>query len=91
MLKIPTMAWNSPLSAKLPDISRLQFPLSLLEVFRVVVDVGAPVGASGNVQSRVSTMAAVHPGATASGALQNKNKNKNKNKKKKKKNSLGAV
>jgi hypothetical protein len=31
-------------------------PVSLLEVFCVVVDVGAPGGASGNFQSRVSTI-----------------------------------
>jgi hypothetical protein len=31
-------------------------PLSLLEVSRVVVDVGAPGGASGNFQSRVNTI-----------------------------------
>jgi hypothetical protein len=50
------MTWKSSLSAKLPVISRPQFPLSLLEVFRVVVDVGAPGGASGNFQSRVHTI-----------------------------------
>jgi hypothetical protein len=37
--------------AKLPVISRPQFPLSLLEVSRIVADVGAPGGASGNFQS----------------------------------------
>jgi hypothetical protein len=43
-------------SAKLLAISRPQFPLSLLGVSRVVVDVGAPGGASGNFQSRASTI-----------------------------------
>jgi hypothetical protein len=44
------------LSAKLPDISRPQFPLSLLEVSRVVGDVEAPGGTSVNFQSRVNTI-----------------------------------
>jgi hypothetical protein len=44
------------LSEKLPDISRPQFPLSLLEISRVDGDVGAPDGASVNFQSRVSTI-----------------------------------
>jgi hypothetical protein len=38
------------------QISLQQFPLSLLEVSRIVADVGAPGGASGNFQSRVSTI-----------------------------------
>jgi hypothetical protein len=66
------MTWKSPLSAKLPVISRPPFPLSLLEVPRVVVDVGAPGEASGNFQSRVSTInlqAVVHSGASAAGAF----------------------
>jgi hypothetical protein len=52
-----TYKWReiSHLSAKLPAISRPLFPLSLLEVSRVVVGVGAPCGASGNFQSRAST------------------------------------
>jgi hypothetical protein len=44
------------LSAKLPDISRPKFPLSLPQVSRVVGDVEAPGGASGNFQSRVRTI-----------------------------------
>jgi hypothetical protein len=44
------------LSEKLPDISRPQFPLSLLWVSRVVGDVRAPGSASGNLQSRVRTI-----------------------------------
>jgi hypothetical protein len=44
------------LSTKSPVISRPQFHLSLLEVSLVVVEVGAPAGASGNFQSRVGTI-----------------------------------
>jgi hypothetical protein len=44
------------LSAKLPAISHPKFSLSLLGVCRVVVGVGAPGGASGNFQSRASTI-----------------------------------
>jgi hypothetical protein len=44
------------LSAKLPDISRPQFPLSLLEVSRVGGDVGALGGGSRDFQSRVRTI-----------------------------------
>jgi hypothetical protein len=44
------------MSKTLPDISRPQFPLSLLEVSRIVTDVEAPGGASVNFQSRVSTI-----------------------------------
>jgi hypothetical protein len=66
------------LSAKLPAISCPQFPLSLLEVSRIVTDMGAPGSASGNFQSQASTtsphMAAVHPGAPATGAQQKKKK-----------------
>jgi hypothetical protein len=68
------------LSAKLPVISGPQFPLSLLEVSHVVVGVGggAPGGASGNFQSRVSTIStislqdAVHPRASAARSYQEK-------------------
>jgi hypothetical protein len=44
------------MSAKLPDISRPQFPFSLLELCRVGGDVGASGGGSGNFQSRVRTI-----------------------------------
>jgi hypothetical protein len=47
-------------------------PVSLIEVSHVVVDVGVPGGASGNFQSRVSTIslqAAVHSWASVAGAL----------------------
>jgi hypothetical protein len=48
--------WKLPLSAKLPVISHPQFTLSLLEVSHIVVNMGVPGGASGNFQSRVSTI-----------------------------------
>jgi hypothetical protein len=71
---------RSPLSAKLPVIAHPQFPLPLLEVCRVVVDVGAPGGESGNFQSRVSAIslqAAVLSGVSAAGPYQKKKKKKN--------------
>jgi hypothetical protein len=55
------------LSAKLPDISHLQFPLSLLEVSGVGGDVGAPGGASGHFQSRVRTIS-LHGCGTSGGS-----------------------
>jgi hypothetical protein len=66
MLKIPTVAWNLPLSAKLLVISHPQFPYSLLEVSRIVVDVGASGGASGSFQSRVRTIS-LHGCGTSGG------------------------
>jgi hypothetical protein len=71
------MMWKSPLSAKLPVISHPQFPLSLIEVSRIVIEVRAPGGANGNFQSRVSAIslqAVVHLGVSAAGALEKKKK-----------------
>jgi hypothetical protein len=48
------MAWNSPFGGKITGHFSPTVPLTLLEVSRVVVGVGAPGGASGNFQSRAS-------------------------------------
>jgi hypothetical protein len=81
MLKIPTMTWKSPLSAKLLVISRPPFPLSLLEVSCVVVDMGAPGDASGNFKSRVSTISlqgcGTYPGHQPLGLYQKRYARKN--------------
>jgi hypothetical protein len=50
------MVWNSPFFGKITGHFLPTVPLSLLEVSRVVVDVGALGGASGNFQSRASTI-----------------------------------
>jgi hypothetical protein len=50
------LAWKSPFVGKITGLFRLQFPLSLLEVSRVVGDVGPLGGASVNFQSKVSTI-----------------------------------
>jgi hypothetical protein len=49
------MAWNSPFVTITGHFSPI-VPLSLIEVSRAVVGVGAPSGASGNFQSRARTI-----------------------------------
>jgi hypothetical protein len=53
-------------SAKLPDSSRPQFPLSLLEVSHIIVGVGMPGGGSGNFQSWARTIS-LHGCSTSGG------------------------
>jgi hypothetical protein len=49
-------AWNSPFDGKIADHFSLTVPLSLLEFSRVSLGVGKPGVASGNFQSRASTL-----------------------------------
>jgi hypothetical protein len=63
------MARNSPFVGKITGHFSLTVPLSLLEVSRVVVGVGAPGVASGNFQSRARTIS-LH-GCSTSGGISN--------------------
>jgi hypothetical protein len=73
------LAWKSSFVGKITGHFSPTVPLSQLEVSCVVGDVGAPGGASENLQSRVCTISlhgCGNPGASASGALQKKKKKK---------------
>jgi hypothetical protein len=70
------MAWNSLFVGKITENFSPIFPLSLLEVSRVVVGVEAPGGASGNFQSLAGTIN-LH-GCSTSGALATEAQWKNK-------------
>jgi hypothetical protein len=63
----------------------------MLGVSRVVVDVGAPGGASGNFQGRVSTISLHGCGTSESISLGALHKKKKKKRKKKKKNIVFSI